>query len=1048
MRITGLHIDGFGRFADRAFGPLERPVTVFYGPNEAGKSTLLEFIRRVLFGFPNRRGGTNEYPPLAGGRHGGRVMITTDAGEVITIDRTPGRGDGPVSITTGAGETLPAGELSRLLGNHSCNVFEGIFAFTLDELNDQNRLSDDSVNLQIYSAGIGAMKLPGALAALDRQKREIFLPSGRNQSVARAAQSIEQTDSKLREAAGHATEYRRQSDRLAEIDREYQALADSRLRFMSEKERNESLINAWDHWNELISAEQRRAELPVVEAFPENGVIRLETLETQAEAARGELSAAEERVKRIEVSVDEEIEHLTILDRSSEVRGLTYARSAFDQSVKDLPERRAELASKRSELETSLANLGLDWDTERLDRFDLSLVVREEVANHSERLQNARASVDRSQTTLAQEGTALADAVEATQRAQSGYDAAAPPELDENGIGERRRRIRQSRTNLDELGRAEDRSRDLQAQIGDGPEPGADGSTAGRSRLLAGALGALGVVLLVAGLWLAAATTFGAGAIVAAIGAVLATVAVFWFIRGRTDGQSMASPAAARVRGQIREADEQLEGIRSRLQADAAALGLKAIDGNTLLEAEEGLDSAEAKLRQWRQLETTLTQATERVERQTQRRDEARQAVRDAEVALEVEQQAWQAWLRQRGLLSTFLPDSIQELRTLVDLARTHHREVVEMENRIAAIQTDIDEFIDMARPLAEDHGFATEWGDYPRVAGVADDIIDLHREVSEAARTRGDAQKELEEAKQDLEARQKVQQDVAELIEALLKSGEAEDADDFRRLERVYQERAGLNATISTALEQMQRISGPGDALDSLRDTLAKTDVQSIRDGIRQCETKLEEIDALRSELDTERGSIRTTLDGLASEEDSSRLRLERHRLSEELQGHARDWAVRAIAESLIRQAQSKFEQERQPDVIRHAERFFRAVTDGTYQTVFSPLGSSEINVMDAAGNVRTPQQLSRGTREQLFLALRFGLILEMGQHSERLPVIVDEALVNFDPTRGTTAAGSFIDLSETNQVLVFTCHPQIVAWFKDAAAQRGAVEPEVVGI
>ena len=131
-----------------------------------------------------------------------------------------------------------------------------------------------------------------------------------------------------------------------------------------------------------------------------------------------------------------------------------------------------------------------------------------------------------------------------------------------------------------------------------------------------------------------------------------------------------------------------------------------------------------------------------------------------------------------------------------------------------------------------------------------------------------------------------------------------------------------------------------------------------------------------------------------------------------------------------------------------RHAEHFFLAATDGAYQAVFSPLGSSEINVMDNAGNIRTPQQLSRGTREQLFLVLRFGLILELGQQSERLPVIVDEALVNVDPTRGTRAAGSFIDLSETNQVLVFTCHPQIVEWLRDAAAQRGADEPEVVEI
>ena len=129
MRITSLHIDGFGRFGDRSFGPLERPVTVFYGPNEAGKSTLLEFIRRILFGFPDGRNRGNPYPPLTGGRHGGRVTIATDAGQVITIDRAQGRGDGPVSLTTSAGETLPAGELPRLLGNHSRGVFQNIFAF-------------------------------------------------------------------------------------------------------------------------------------------------------------------------------------------------------------------------------------------------------------------------------------------------------------------------------------------------------------------------------------------------------------------------------------------------------------------------------------------------------------------------------------------------------------------------------------------------------------------------------------------------------------------------------------------------------------------------------------------------------------------------------------------------------------------------------------------------------------------------------------------------------------------------------------------------------
>ena len=122
--------------------------------------------------------------------------------------------------------------------------------------------------------------------------------------------------------------------------------------------------------------------------------------------------------------------------------------------------------------------------------------------------------------------------------------------------------------------------------------------------------------------------------------------------------------------------------------------------------------------------------------------------------------------------------------------------------------------------------------------------------------------------------------------------------------------------------------------------------------------------------------------------------------------------------------------------------------ITEGRYTTVFSPLDESEIYVTDSAGAQKQPAHLSRGAREQLFLSLRFGLIREHGQHAERLPVIVDEVLVNFDPGRALKAAHAFIELSHTNQVLVFTCHPQIVDWFVSAALDRGAQPPEIIEI
>ena len=374
-----------------------------------------------------------------------------------------------------------------------------------------------------------------------------------------------------------------------------------------------------------------------------------------------------------------------------------------------------------------------------------------------------------------------------------------------NDIREHRRRIRQSRSILDELGRAEDHNRDLRAQIDDDLEPGEASPNTGVTRLLAVLLGILGVAVLGTGIWLSLTASPAGGSALTVIGAVLFAAAAILFFRGRSSGLSTASPVAARVRRQISEADEQLAGIRSRLQTDADALGLAFLDADALMDAEEALDGTDAKLREWQQLEAQLAQLAERAERQTLRRDQAQHAVQDARATQKAEEQAWQAWLQQRGLLRTFSPDSMQELRGLVDLAQTYCREVVAMEDRITAIQKDIDEFIAMVRPLAEVHGFAVEWSDYPKVAGVADDIIDLHGSVSEAARSRTNAEKELEEAQNELTQRQESQQEVADEIAALLQSGQAEDVDNFRgarpdfpgtgRPDRVYFRRPGADA-------------------------------------------------------------------------------------------------------------------------------------------------------------------------------------------------------------------------------------------------------------
>ena len=50
MRIESLHIDRFGKLRDFDL-TLEEGLTLIYGRNESGKSTVMAFLRAMLYGL-------------------------------------------------------------------------------------------------------------------------------------------------------------------------------------------------------------------------------------------------------------------------------------------------------------------------------------------------------------------------------------------------------------------------------------------------------------------------------------------------------------------------------------------------------------------------------------------------------------------------------------------------------------------------------------------------------------------------------------------------------------------------------------------------------------------------------------------------------------------------------------------------------------------------------------------------------------------------------------------------------------------------------------
>ena len=90
MQIREIHIERFGKFLHCRVVPVLPGLNVIYGGNEFGKTTLLEFVRWVLFGFDKKRKGMNSYEPVDGGERAGTLMCERSNGETILL---PARGE-------------------------------------------------------------------------------------------------------------------------------------------------------------------------------------------------------------------------------------------------------------------------------------------------------------------------------------------------------------------------------------------------------------------------------------------------------------------------------------------------------------------------------------------------------------------------------------------------------------------------------------------------------------------------------------------------------------------------------------------------------------------------------------------------------------------------------------------------------------------------------------------------------------------------------------------------------------------------------------------
>lgn len=137
------------------------------------------------------------------------------------------------------------------------------------------------------------------------------------------------------------------------------------------------------------------------------------------------------------------------------------------------------------------------------------------------------------------------------------------------------------------------------------------------------------------------------------------------------------------------------------------------------------------------------------------------------------------------------------------------------------------------------------------------------------------------------------------------------------------------------------------------------------------------------------------------------------------------REHAALEQAIKLLDEANEELSMKFSPKLNEKAGEYFRRLTGGKYGSVFVN-SSMEAQVREEGAVVnRGAEYLSAGAGDQLYLALRLAICqLLLPEGREAPPLILDDALSNFDDSRADAAMELLREIAQNRQVILFTCH------------------------
>ncbi len=199
------------------------------------------------------------------------------------------------------------------------------------------------------------------------------------------------------------------------------------------------------------------------------------------------------------------------------------------------------------------------------------------------------------------------------------------------------------------------------------------------------------------------------------------------------------------------------------------------------------------------------------------------------------------------------------------------------------------------------------------------------------------------------------------------------------------------------------------------------------------------EQIDAALPQVRNQLREARSRVDSLTGQlrtmDSPESLQAQRDQCTRRLEALQAEYDAIALAMEALTQANTALQTRFSPTLGAETAQIFSAITGGRYDKVLLDRNLSLSAQPAGDAMPRALSLLSQGAGDQLYLAVRLAICRMVLPRDKAAPLILDDALANFDDQRLAAALDWLLEESRTRQILLFTCHRREGDYLRDHA-------------